>query len=294
MPPRARMKSSAIRSSSSSRDPRLEPLADVRDRLGDDVAGARDPVDLGGALADDHAARPVEQVERLGDLGRDLVDRALGLERDEPAARAVELDDRLRLLVVELEPPRDRVRRVVVAPLDHGALAQPLGRRHLDRGRRRAQRRARGRSRRASRRAPPPARGSAGSRRARSRAVASGSESRSRMSATVSSSGTSSPLARIGSTLRPSGVPRRDRRAEHVAGRDVRDSRPRRDRDACVPLPEPCGPSTSRFTAGSPRSCASSSATPSGASCRARRRRRSARTCRRARRRRPARSRRSG
>ena len=62
-------------------------------------------------------------------------------------------------------------------------------------------------------------------------------------------------------------------------------------RFACVPLPAPCGPRTSRFTARSPRRSASSSATPSGASCRARRRRRSAPRCRRARARSPARSR---
>ena len=38
--------------------PGLDPLADVGDRLGDDGAGGGDPVDLGGALADDHAAAP--------------------------------------------------------------------------------------------------------------------------------------------------------------------------------------------------------------------------------------------
>src|SRR6185503_7596468 len=32
-----------------------DPLADVRDRPPDQVAGARDPRDLGGSLADDHA-----------------------------------------------------------------------------------------------------------------------------------------------------------------------------------------------------------------------------------------------
>ncbi len=32
-----------------------DPLADVRDRPPDEVAGARDPRDLGGSLADDHA-----------------------------------------------------------------------------------------------------------------------------------------------------------------------------------------------------------------------------------------------
>ena len=38
------------------RDPRLDVLADVRDRRGDEVAGAGDALDLLGSLADDHAA----------------------------------------------------------------------------------------------------------------------------------------------------------------------------------------------------------------------------------------------
>ena len=46
MPPRARMNASGDPVELEQRDPRLEPLADVRDRLGDHVAGARDPVDL--------------------------------------------------------------------------------------------------------------------------------------------------------------------------------------------------------------------------------------------------------
>ncbi len=41
-----------------SRHARLEPLADMGDRLGDEITRARDSLDLRAALADDHAAAP--------------------------------------------------------------------------------------------------------------------------------------------------------------------------------------------------------------------------------------------
>ena len=134
----------------------------------------------------------------------------------------------------------------------------------------------------------------AGSRRGRSRRAASGSPSRSRISATTSSSGTRSPRSTIGFDLQAERRSRR--RSRRGACRRWRCARGRTRstmRVACVPLPAPCGPKIRRFTLfrGSLRSCASSSATPSGASCRARRRRRSAPRCRRARARSPARSR---
>ena len=55
-------------------------------------------------LADDHAGRSLEAAERRLDLGVDLVDRALGVERHELVRRAVLLDERLGLVVVDLEP----------------------------------------------------------------------------------------------------------------------------------------------------------------------------------------------
>ncbi len=216
------------------------------------------------------------------------------MERDELPRRAVALDDRLGVLVVDLRaaarsPPVGR-RRAPRPPRGRGAArARPR-----PGGRRRGPRRASCRSRRASRRARRPARGSAGTRRERSRrrrparTAARGSARRS------ARRGRARRAARIGSTWRPSSVP------SAIAARNISPVETcgipwsAESRCACVPLPEPCGPSTRRFTAGSPRSCASSSATPSGASCRARRRPRSAPTCRRGRPRRPARSPRSG
>ena len=298
--PARRMKSSAMRSSSRGRDRRARG---ARRRgaivVGDERAGARDPVDLGRALADDHAAPPSStQVERLLDLRVHRLDRAVGVERDELAGGAVALDDRRGLLVVELR----------------GAARSPRARRRRAPPRRRAQRAARARcssarskNRIASRSRPISASiASSASACARLRGnpsstnpcAASGSASRSRISAIVSSSGTSSPAARIGSTCAPSSRAGLDRGAEHVAGRDVRDPvARRRSASPGCPCRSPAArerAGSSAPTSGSPRRCASSSATPSDASCRARHRRRSAPTCRRARRRWPARSRRSG
>ena len=54
MPPCAAMNAPAMSSSSPVVMPGCEVLADVRDRRGDEVAGAGDALDLLGSLADDH------------------------------------------------------------------------------------------------------------------------------------------------------------------------------------------------------------------------------------------------
>ena len=90
--------------------------------------------------------------------------------------------------------------------------------------------------------------------------------------------------------------PRGDRGAEELARRDVREAVLLGDSPRLRPLPRSLRAQNQHVhdgtaSEGSLRSGASSSATPSGASCRARRRRRSARRCRRARGPSPARSR---
>ena len=66
-------------------------------------------------------------VERPPDLGEDLLDRPVGVDADDVAARrAVVLDERRGLAVVDLEPLADRLRRVVGAALLGGALRHPL------------------------------------------------------------------------------------------------------------------------------------------------------------------------
>ena len=61
---------------------------------------------------------PATLLERVGDLGPDLVDRALGVHLHKLACCAVVLDDRLGLLVVVAQPPLDRLGLVVGAALD--------------------------------------------------------------------------------------------------------------------------------------------------------------------------------
>ena len=46
------------------RHARHEVLADERERLGEERAGARHPLDLGGGLADDHARASTDSSER--------------------------------------------------------------------------------------------------------------------------------------------------------------------------------------------------------------------------------------
>ena len=208
-------------------------------------------------------------------------------------ARAVVLDDRLGLGVVGGEPPRDHLGGVVGAVLlDARGRASARSRRRRA-GRRRGPRRAGGRC--------PPSISSSASACASLRGKPSRTNpparrlraSRSRISAIVSSSGTSAPLARIGSTSQAELGPGGDRRAEHVAGRDVRDRVVGRDPLGLRALARTLRAQHEQVhaIAGTLRRTASSSATPSAASCRARRRRRSAPRCRRARARSPARSR---
>ena len=216
------------------------------------------------------------------DLRPDLCDRSAGVQRHELAGGAVVLDDRLRLGVVDLEPVRDHLGRVVGAALQLRALEAPVASRPRRAGRRRGSRRA------APDLAQHPSSASAcarlrGKPSSTKPSCASGCDSRSSISAIVTSSGTS---RRSPGSARPACRARCPRRARHGTCRRVETcgiSYSAAIRFACVPLPAPCGPRTSRFTAGTLRRSASSSATPSGASCRARRRRRSAPRCRRAR-----------
>ena len=108
-------------------DPGLDALTHVRDRPRDQRARGRDPDDLCGALADDHAiasSSSSSSASAISAVTCSIV-RSAWIEH-ELARRAIALDDRLGLLVVELEPPGDRVRRVVLAPLLPRPAAQPL------------------------------------------------------------------------------------------------------------------------------------------------------------------------
>src|SRR5438876_106899 len=65
-------------------------------------------------------------LQRGLDLGEDLVLAARPVNRHEAAAYPVVLDQRLGLAVVVLESALDRIVRIVGAPLELRALAQPL------------------------------------------------------------------------------------------------------------------------------------------------------------------------
>ena len=145
------------------RDPRLDLLADVRDRLGDDAARGGHLRDLLRRLADDHLAPTVSKA--LCDLREDVLDGPAGVQRaracpssgsTRPPARSARgrspAGARSSPACRRSGPPRARGRAPATSPSRR-------------RGRRRRSRRARGRSRAASRRAPRPARGCAGSRR---------------------------------------------------------------------------------------------------------------------------------
>ena len=276
------------------RDARLETLLHQRERAGDDLAGARHQLDLVRALANDHA-RASHLLERLLDLDPHLVDGALGVQRHELARRAVVLDDRLGLRVVDLESPGDRLGRVVGAALL--ARARPSIRSvatSSGRSKKRIASSSRPISLSISSSASPCA--SLRGKPSRTKPLACVGRGRAARGSARSSARRERARPRRGSA-RPAA------RASVCAAIAARNMSPvemcgipysAATRFACVPLPAPGGPRTSRFTSGSPRRSASSSATASAASCRARRRRRSAPTCRRARRRSPARSRRSG
>ena len=122
------MNSSATLSSSRVVTPGLDALLEQRQRLGDDAAGAGHRLDLGFGLADDHSApssgatwsSAAETSAQTSSID------ALAVQRHELAGRAVVLDDRLGLRVVDLEALRDHVARVVEAVLDLGALERAL------------------------------------------------------------------------------------------------------------------------------------------------------------------------
>ena len=238
---------------------------------------------------------PPQRLERGLDLGEHLVDRALGVDHDERRARAVVLDERLGLGVVELEallasPPGCRRRVPRARRASPSARGTPRRR-----GAARTRRRAVGRCRAASRRARPPA---ARLRGKPSRTKPScASSSREALADDREDQVVGDELPRVHDALHLEAERRAcgDLGAQDVARRDVREPVVRGDPLRLGSLAGPLGAEEQdvHATSGSLRSCASSSATASGASCRARRRRRSARTCRRARARSPGRSRRT-
>ena len=276
--------------------PGRDALADVRDRLGDERAGTGDPVDLGVALADDHAlpASPRSSsasCDLAGDLARSDAPRGAG--RASPSCGSARR---------RAPSARGRARAAARSP------------------------RARRRARPSSARARASARVATSSARSKNRIASSvrpfsrehrverlGLREVAREPVEHEARGgvrrdepvadqrdgqvVGHELAGREDRLHPASQlrPVRDRGAEHVAGGDVRDAVVGRDP---LRLRALAGALRARerevHPRGSPRSSASSSATPSGASCRARRRRRSAPTCRRGRRRSPARSPRSG
>src|SRR5262249_57798105 len=64
--------------------------------------------------------RVLHALERVLDLRPDLVDRALGMQRHEPARDAIVLHDRLRPLVVGAQAVGDHLGCVVAAVFPHG------------------------------------------------------------------------------------------------------------------------------------------------------------------------------
>ena len=245
------MYSSAIAVELGRRMPGSSSSLEQRERLGDDLAGARHQLDLAAALLRMIMRAHLDLLERVaGSRRRPRRPSASACSGTSLPVDAVVLDDRLGLGVVDREAPRDHLRRVVGAALVAARAEHPLGARRRPEGRRRG-------SRRAPRPIPASITSSASacarlrgkpSRTKPSRA--SSSPSRSRISAIVSSSGTSSPAARIGSTCWPSSVPRGDRGAEHVAGRRRAGSR---TRPRSASPASPCRPPAGRGRAGSLR-----------------------------------------
>ena len=246
MPPCERMYSSAIRSSSAGRDARLERARRRARASRRRRAPARAICSISWAdLRMIMRRRPT--CRALPGSRVDLVDRPVGVERDELAGRAVVLDDRLGLRVVDARAGARSTSGVSSSrPSSARAAEQRAPWRPRRRDRRRRSRRARGRSRRASRRAPRPGPGCAGSRRGRTRRGR-----RPRRAARGSARSSARPgrgrrAAMIGSTSRPSRR-RVDRGAEHVAGRDVRDARTRpRSASPAFPCPTPAGRARAR------------------------------------------------
>ena len=202
------------------------------------------------------------------------------------------------LPVVEVDSIRDRLGRVVRAPLLDGSLPAAAGSRRRP-GTWSSRTTDRGRSISASIESSASAWAIVRGNPSRMNPTAASGDLRwrFRISSIIRSSGTRSPASRIGLTRRPSSCALRDRLTEHVPGRQVLEVVLRREPLRLRSSPDPCTPRSKRSsgtTSGSPRRSASSSATPSGASCRARRRPRSARMYRPERARSPARSRRSG
>ncbi len=126
---RVRCSSSAIRSSSA-----IEMPGSSRSSSSASVSATTAPAaaisSISRALLRMITRRPPVSPERVLHLGVDLGDRPLAVQRDQLAERAVVLDDRLGLLVVDAEPLGDHVRRVVGAVLLGRAHEHPL-RRHL-------------------------------------------------------------------------------------------------------------------------------------------------------------------
>ena len=103
-------------------DAGLQLLLEERERLGHDLPGPRHRLDLLGRLADDHATTCSES--EISDHTSSIVRSACN--GHELAGGAVVLDDRLGLGVVDREPLRDQLGRVVGAALQLRALERSL------------------------------------------------------------------------------------------------------------------------------------------------------------------------
>ena len=111
------------------RDARLEPLLHERERAGHDLAGASHQLDLVRALADDHVGPRPFTCSRACWISTHTwsAGRSAWSGTSLPVD-AVVLDDRLGLRVVDREPVRDRLGRVVGALLLAGAAEHAVGR----------------------------------------------------------------------------------------------------------------------------------------------------------------------
>ena len=197
-------------------------------------------------LPDDHASpRSGDLLERVLDLGVDLVDRSLGMDRrrrcrassgsTRRAARSARGRSRAVAAIASgvssarpssrarFEQPLEQRRVVGHLELEHDVeRAADLGEQVVERLRLRE-------------RAREAVEDEAVARVVRGRAARGSARSSARR-------GRARRGRRSASRSRPSGVACLHRRAEDVAGRDVRDPYSPAIRFACVPLPEPCGP----------------------------------------------------
>ena len=220
----------------------LEMLGDELERLLDELAGARHALDLLRDLRMIMRLAGLHLLERLGDLGPDVVDRALCVHLTSLPWRGSASTSGSVSRVVDREPPldpsgvssarpssaarfssrsRQTCRRSSSSSEDESTAAADLAQQVVERLR--LDERAREAVEHEARQLSP-------------------RSSRSRISRIVISSATRSPSVEIGATCRPSSVPaaiaRGTCRPSRCAGRRTSTA----IFFACVPFPDPCGP----------------------------------------------------